>query len=139
MRTILSTLLLSLVFLTGSAQGISKQNTEQHNYVVMTKNVQQIHPILLAAEELKKEDGENFGVFEVIVCGKNIGDLTDSNKIEKLYERAEKLGVSIIACGFSLNRFKVEKSKLPEGMRVVENGILHSLNLQKKNYYSLDL
>ena len=139
MRTILSTLLLSLVFLTGSAQGISKQNTEQHNYVVMTKNVQQIYPILLAAEELKKEDGENFGVFEVIVCGKNIGDLTDSNKIEKLYERAEKLGVSIIACGFSLNRFKVEKSKLPEGMRVVENGILHSLNLQKKNYYSLDL
>ncbi len=139
MKTVFSTLLLSLFFVMGSAQSFSKLDTEKFNYVVTAKNTRQIHGTLLAAKELKKEDENGFGNFEVIFCGKEVGELTDPEKINEIYKRANQQGVEIIACGFSLNKFKVDRKKLPKGMRIVENGILHNLQLQTKNYINLEL
>lgn len=139
MKIVFSTILLSLFFVMGSAQSFSKINTKKFNYVVIAKNTRQIQGTLLAAKELKKEDDASFGNFEVIVCGKDIGELTNPDKINEIYKRANQQGVELIACGFSLNKFKVDRKKLPKGMRIVENGILHNLQLQTKNYINLEL
>lgn len=143
MKTIFSSLVLSLFFIAGSAQQSIKQSKAANqetifNYGVLTKNVQQLKPILLAAEALAKEDGKAFGNFEIIVCGKNIGDLTDLKSMEPFMKEAERLGASIIACGFSLKKFKVT-GELPKGVKKVDNGILYNLQLQKKGYLSLEL
>jgi len=111
----------------------------KNNYEVMTKKVPQLQPIIMAAEALKAEDGKDFGDFQVIICGKEIGDVTDTEKITGFIEKAEKAGVSIIACGFSLTKFKVDRTKVPKKLQVVENGILHNLQLQKKGYKSISL
>lgn len=139
MKTFFSTLIMSLVFVMGSAQSFSEQKSEQFNYLVIAKNARQINATLLSAKELKKEDGTNFGNFEVVVCGKDVGELTDPKKIDELYARSKQQGVSLIACGFSLNKFGVDRKELLKGMRIVENGILHALELQKKNYITLEL
>ncbi|MCM8570033.1 sulfur reduction protein DsrE [Gramella jeungdoensis] len=138
MKTILySSILLILTFFTGThAQA---QHHTKHNYVVLTKKVPQLQPILITAEKLKEEDGANFGNFEVIICGKEIGDVTDPSKIREFISKAEKLGVQLVACGFSLNKFKVDKKAVPKKMKVVENGILYNFQLQKKGYKSLSL
>lgn len=143
MKTMLSTLILSLIFMSGIAQEPLLQQEKPPkqavtNYVVLTKKVAQLKPILLAAADLAKEDGKNFGNFEIIVCGKNIGELADLKKIEPYMGEAKKLGVSIVACGFSLNKLKV-KSPLPKEMKIVDNGVLYNLELQKKGYLSLEL
>lgn len=144
MKTIFSTLLLSVFFIVGNAQQsrtnqISPLTQESNfNYVVLTKNVEHLKPILLAAEVLSKEDGKAFGNFEIIVCGKNIGELTDLKRMEPFMKEAQRLGASIIACGFSLKKFEV-KEELPKEMKTVENGILYNLQLQKKGYKSLSL
>lgn len=139
MKTIFSTLVLSIFFILGNSQDIYSQETNNQNYVVLTKKVAQLKPILLAATELKKEDGASFGNFEIIVCGKEIGDLTDMEKLQPHLEKAEKVGANIIACGFSLKKFNVDPKKLPKDMQIVNNGILHNLELQKKGYFSLSL
>ena len=139
MKTILSTLILSMLFIGGNAQQANAQKTEQQNYVVLTKKVEQLKPILLAATALAKEDGANFGHFEIIVCGKEIGDLTDLEKIQTHVQAAEKVGATIVACGFSLQKFKVDAQKLPKNIKIVENGILYNFELQKKGYLSLAL
>lgn len=139
MKTILSSFILSIFFIIGNVQQSISQETTKQNYVVLTKKVAQLKPILLAAKDLAKEDGPNFGNFEVIVCGKEIGDLTDIEKLQPHLEEAEKLGVNIIACGFSLNKFQVDPKKLPKDMIIIDNGILHSFKLQKKGYLSLSL
>lgn len=139
MKIVFSTILLSLFFVMGSAQSFSKLDTETFNYVVTAKNIRQIHGTLLTAKDLKKEDANSFGNFEIIVCGKDVGELTDPDKINEIYKRANEQGVELIACGFSLNKFKVDRKKLPKGMRIVENGILHNLQLQTKNYINLEL
>ena len=110
-----------------------------YNYVVITKNLDQLNPILLAAEALAKDDEKRFGNFEIIICGKNIGDLTDEKKMEGFMKQADMAKANIIACGFSLKKFEVDPDKLPKNMKIVDNGILYNLELQKKEYLSLEL
>lgn len=119
---------------------IAQQTTSgPQNYVVITKNVEQLKPLILSAEALKEEDGVNFGDFQVVICGKNIGDITDREKMQSHLENAKKHGVKIIACGFSMKRFGVDVNEVPDEMSIVDNGILHNLRLQKKGYKSLGL
>ncbi len=118
----------------------AQENTHtKNNYVVLTSKIAQLKPIILAAESLKSEEGNNFGDFQVIICGKEISDIADPTKIDTFIEMAQNAGVTLVACGFSLNKFKVEKSKVPAKMKVVENGILYNFQLQKKGYFNLSL
>ena len=112
---------------------------DKNNYVVLTKKVDQLKPILITAEALALEDGERFGDFQVIVCGQDISQLTDTDKMKGFVAQAEKAGVHLVACGFSMNKFKVDPKDIPQEMEIVENGILHDFQLQKKGYYSLGL
>lgn len=138
MKTIFySSIFLILALFTGN--NVNAQQDSKQNYVVLTKKVPQLQPILLTAEKLKEEDGADFGNFEVIICGKEIGDISDPSKIGEFIAKAEKLGVQLVACGFSLNKFKVDKEDVPKEMKIVENGILYNFQLQKKGYLSLSL
>lgn len=130
-----------LMFALFSTNNLSAQKTKKgtNNYVVLTNKIQQLQPIILTAVALKAEEGKSFGKFEVIICGKEIGKITDSEKISEFIDKAEKAGVQLIACGFSLNRFKVDKTKVPSKIKVVENGILYNFQLQKKGYKSITL
>jgi|SRR5690554_5825129 len=145
MKTILSTLILSFVLITGNAQKMSvsnisqKENSTVFNYVVLTKKVDQLEPIILAAAHLVKENEREFGNFEVIVCGADIVSLTDEKKMEQFLKRADEYKVQILACGFSLKKFEVDPNKIPDNVKVVENGILYNIELQKKGYLSLEL
>ncbi|PKD16171.1 sulfur reduction protein DsrE [Salegentibacter salinarum] len=116
-----------------------KHDTEKNNYVVLTKKIPQLQPILITAEELKKEDGHHFGDFQVIVCGQTVKGLINLEEMKKFTHRAEKAGVELKACGFSLKKFGVDPEKIPSEMEIVENGILYDFQLQKKGYFSIEL
>jgi intracellular sulfur oxidation DsrE/DsrF family protein len=140
MKTYLfSSLFLMLTLFSATNLKAQQLNSSTNNYVVLTKKVAQLQPIILTAEALKAEEGDAFGDFQVIICGKEIGDITDSEKMGEFIKKAEKAGVKLVACGFSLNKFKVDKTKVPKEMITVENGILYNFQLQKKGYKSLSL
>ncbi|QTY27673.1 sulfur reduction protein DsrE [Flavobacterium sp. CS20] len=140
MKTYIFSSIFLMLTLFGTLNTQAQQmNNDKNNYVVLTKKVPQLQPILMTAESLKAEDGDAFGDFQVIICGKEIGDITDTEKIRDFIVKAEKAGVQIIACGFSLNKFKVDKTKVPKEIEVVENGILYNFQLQKKGYKSISL
>lgn len=128
-------LLLSLIATPVNAQ----QQAEQQNYVILTKKLPQLQPIFLTAETLAQEDGANFGKFEVIICGQTVKELTDREKIQEYINKADKIGVELVVCGFSLNKFGVDRKAISPQLRTVENGILYNLQLQKKGYTSLSL
>ena len=134
-----SALLLLTFFISADLQAQNSQNNEKNNYVVLTKKIPQLQPIILTAEALKAEEGKAFGNFEVIICGQNIGDITDSEKINKFIEKAKKAGVQIVACGFSLDKFKIDRASVPDDIKIVENGILYNFQLQKQDYKNLSL
>ncbi len=112
---------------------------EQQNYVVLTKKIPQLQPIFLTAETLAQEDGNNFGKFEVIICGQTVKELTDKEMMQDYINKAKEQNVELVACGFSLNKFGVDRKDISPELRVVENGILYNLQLQKKSYTSISL
>jgi intracellular sulfur oxidation DsrE/DsrF family protein len=127
------------MFSTNHLKAQQTNTAGKNNYVVITRKVPQLQPIILTAESLKAEEGDAFGDFQIIICGKEIGDITYADKIDDFIAKAEKAGVQIIACGFSLNKFKVDKTKVPEEIEIVENGILYNFQLQKKGFKSITL
>lgn len=122
-----------------NAQTINKPAQDKNNYFVLTSNIEQLKPIILTAEKLAAEDDKNFGEFQVVVCGKTVQELADPVKMKQFVVMAEKNNVQLYACGFSLNKFDVDLSKIPKQFNVVENGILHGFQLQKKGFYSITL
>lgn len=121
---------------------ILSQNVSAHesrNYIVITRNIEQLQPILLTAEALAEEDGENFGAFEVVVCGKTVLELVHQENMHPWLKKAEEAGVQVMACGFSPDQFKVNPQNLPTQIKVIENGLLYSFQLQKKGYLSIEL
>ncbi|WP_108424830.1 sulfur reduction protein DsrE [Flagellimonas amoyensis] len=136
---ILSSILLMLTLFSTNKTQAQQMNKDANNYVVLTKKVPQLQPIILTAEALKAEEGNAFGDFQVIICGKEIDDITDAEKMGNFIIKAERAGVKIIACGFSLNKFKIDKTKVPKEIDIVENGILYNFQLQKKGYKSISL
>ena len=97
--TFIALFALLALFSTNDTQAQQIDN-DKNNYVVLTKKIPQLQPIILTAEALKAEDGTNFGDFKIIICGKNIGDITNPKKMKDIIEKAENTGVQLIACGF---------------------------------------
>ncbi|WP_188461527.1 sulfur reduction protein DsrE [Marivirga lumbricoides] len=134
---IINSLIILSVLLSIQTQAQNTKTTD--NYVVLSKKIAQLKPIILSAKALKSENEASFGQFVVVICGKEIGDITDREKMDGFIEMAKEANVQIVACGFSLSKFKVDPSQVPDEIKIVENGILYNFQLQKKGYYSLSL
>ncbi|TRZ42947.1 sulfur reduction protein DsrE [Robertkochia solimangrovi] len=140
MKTFIYYSILSLFTLVLATESKAQQSdTGKENYVVLTKKIEQLKPIILSAVALKAENETDFGDFQVILCGSEIGGITQAEKIGPFLQAAEAAGVEIKACGFSLEKFKVDTSKIPAEIETVENGILYYLQLQKEGYYNISL
>jgi intracellular sulfur oxidation DsrE/DsrF family protein len=134
---LIATLILSILGIsTLHAQDIPP---ELNNYLVLSKNIKQLKPVLLTAQELAIEDGEQFGEFQLIICGKTVTDIPNNSEFTELLAQAKLQNVKVVACGLSLKKFKVNQDQLPSQMSVVKNGILHSFQLKKKGYFTLTI
>ncbi|MEC7262203.1 MAG: sulfur reduction protein DsrE [Bacteroidota bacterium] len=141
MKHILTMALVAMTFMTGLSQ-VSAQTTynkEQHNYIVLTRKIPQLKAILLAADQLASDDGAKFGEFHVVICGQTVSDLTNLETMQPYLDMAKDKNIKLLACGFSLKKFGVDATKLPQEMGVVENGILYGFNLQKDGFLSITL
>ncbi|MFZ0489246.1 MAG: sulfur reduction protein DsrE, partial [Salegentibacter sp.] len=90
MKTIiLSSIALMLSFFSVNAQA-QTSTQKDHNYVVLTRKIPQLKPIILTAEALSEKDGDEYGDFQVVICGKTVTDLTDKGLMKPYLEQAEK-------------------------------------------------
>lgn len=133
-------IIISIFFFSGKNQLHAQHfNPEKNNYLILSKNIQQLKPILLTAEALKKEDGKDYGDFHVVICGKTVRNITENTKFKELLKKLKEKNVKVFACGISLNKFNIDKNKLPSNLNVVDNGILYALQLTKKKFITLTI
>lgn len=105
--------------------------TQQHtttDFVVLTPKIEQLEPILLAAQGLKTE-----GDFKIVLYGKEVTQLTNP-EFQKFIEWAEKANVRLAVCQMSLNLLKINPTTIPREIEIVDNAFLHTFQLQKKGY-----
>lgn len=120
-----------------SSQDINHPKVE--NYIVLTNNVQQIRAISNAAQMMKADSPSKFGKMEVVVCGKTVAEMTNSETMAPLLEAIEDGDLDVKVCGFSLKQQKVDSTQLPSQISVVENGIYYNFNKQYDGYNSLGI
>ena len=135
-------LLISVLFsvlISGNSFAQNPADSTIKNYTVLTSNIQQLKPIIMAAKDLESEDGNLFGAFKVVICGKTVTELIQKDKITPYLEMAEKNHVELYACGLSLKQFKANPKDLPKQIQVTKNGLLYIFQLQKKGYLSIEL
>ena len=114
-------------------------NPEQNNYLVLSKNIQQLNPVLLTAIDLAKEDGKKFGAFYVIICGKTVTEISKNEHFEALLKKAKAQNVTVFVCGISLKKFGIKPTELPNNIKITENGILYGFQLSKKGFIGLTI
>ncbi|WP_139958849.1 DsrE family protein [Flavicella sediminum] len=114
-------------------------NSKKNNYLVLSKNIQQLKPVLLTANELAKEDGKKYGEFYVIICGKTVKDISDNPDFNALLEKAKAQKVKIFVCGISLSKFNINPETLPSNLEITPNGILYGFQLIKKGFFTLTI
>ena len=114
-------------------------NPKKNNYLVLSKNIQQLNPVLLTANELAKEDGKTYGEFYVIICGKTVNDISNNSDFNTLLEKAKAQKVKVFVCGISLSKFNINPETLPSNLEITPNGILYSFQLTKKGFITLTI
>ena len=114
-------------------------NPNKNNYLVFSKNIQQLKPTLLTASELAIEDGDKYGEFHIVICGKTVIDIADNTKYNELLKQAKKQNVKVFACGLSLDQFNVSADQLPRDIETIANGILYGLQLTREGFTTLTI
>lgn len=135
-KFILSALIIFSALSTGR---VDAQESKKNNYVVSTVQVKQIIPILLTAAALAEEDGEDFGILEVIIYGATVKELTDISKMKNIMRQANQNIVIFKVCQIALDHYSVSLEDIPEEFQPVENAFTELLQLQRSGYFSIEL
>ncbi|ALJ04617.1 sulfur reduction protein DsrE [Pseudalgibacter alginicilyticus] len=134
---ILSTLFL---FILGTTTSQSQNSyPKKNNYLILSKNIQQLKPILLTAKELAKEDGKKYGDFYVIICGKTVNNIENNTDFISLLEKTTLQHIKVFVCGISLNNSNISADQIPSNLEITDNGILYGFQLIKKGFISLTI
>ena len=129
-----------LLLLVGTSQLYAQKiNSKKNNYLVLSKNIKQLKPVLLTATELAKEDGKKHGSFYVIICGKTVTEIADNPDFNTLLEKAKDQNVKVFVCGISLSKFNISPEMLPDTLEIIPNGILYGFQLTKKGFITLTI
>jgi intracellular sulfur oxidation DsrE/DsrF family protein len=142
LKKILSVVLLS-IFLIPSAYSQpveSKKQTqiqskESHDYALLVRKVNHLKAALKTVT-MMKDDGKTINHFEVVMCGKGVTQLNDNTD---LISKATQSGITLSACGMSLNKFAIEEDELPKGVGIVPNGLIRIFDLQQQGYQTIAL
>lgn len=123
----------------GTTAQAQEFNPQKNNYLILSKNINQLKHVLTTAEELVETDGEKFGVFHVIICGKTVKNIPNNNNFTQLLDKAKESNVKVLVCGLSLKQFDINPTELPKNLPVVANGILYGLQYTKKGFITLSI
>jgi intracellular sulfur oxidation DsrE/DsrF family protein len=140
----LTLFLLAGTFISTQAQPSTTENKtsaiqsdeQSNNYALLVRNYNHLRAAVKTVDMMTEDDPNAVNKFEVVICGKKI---TNINKHKSLINEAKQKGITLTACGMSMNNFSMDKEELPEGVGVEPNGLIRIFELQEKGYKTITL
>ncbi len=139
-------LFLTLFMFTGAlsqapAQPLSESNSpniekESENYALLIRNFNHLKAAVATIETMTEDNTNAVDNFEVVICGKQ---LTDINEHKSLVKKAQRKGLTLTACGMTMDNFSMAKEDLPDGVQVEPNGLIRIFELQEQGYKTITL
>lgn len=127
-----------LLMTTGIVQA-QMVNLKKNNYLVLSKNIQQLKPVILTATKLAEQDDNEYGEFYVIFCGKTVQNISKNKEFISLTKQAKEQNLKVFVCGLSLKKFGIDPNDIPNSIEVTENGILDGFQLTKNGFITLSI
>ena len=119
---------------------VNNNSSEKINNYIMTTGVANYVPVMImTAAEMKKEEGKQFGEFQIVIYGAAVKQFEDKVEGQKLIDMANKAGATIILCDLALKHFGISKESLPEGVKIIHNAFKYNLNMKNKGYTLLSV
>ena len=116
-------------------QKLTESDPEQ-DYAILIRKINHLNAALKTVRMMEEEDDNAINRFEVVICGKGV---TQLNNNADLVGKANQAGITLSACGMSLNKFSISRDELPQGVGVVANGLIRMFNLQEQGYKTITL
>lgn len=78
--------------------------------------------------------------FQIIVCGELVKEISQDAALQSIIKNAvTQHGLKVLVCGLSVEQLKVDKTLLPNEIKITRNGLIYMFGLQEKNYKSIVL
>lgn len=78
--------------------------------------------------------------FQIIVCGELVKEISQDAALQNIIKNAvTQHGLKVLVCGLSVEQLKVDKTLLPNEIKVTRNGLIYMFGLQEKQYKSIIL
>lgn len=78
--------------------------------------------------------------FQIIVCGELVKEISQDAALQTIIKNAvTQHGLKVLVCGLSVEQLKVDKTLLPNEIKITRNGLIYMFGLQEKNYKSIVL
>lgn len=139
-------LVASFMFLGYTVQPVYANNPEViistnkvNNYIMTTGVANYVPVMIMTAAEMKKEEGKQFGEFQIVLYGAAVKQFADKEVGAKLVKMAKEAGAKIILCDFALKHFGIDRESLPEGLEYIHNAFKYNLNMKNKGYNVLSV
>lgn len=135
-------LILATILLNSTVAFSQKENTgKRDNLLFLLRQTEHINQALKTVEQLQSNAKATIktGKIVIIVCGEAVTTLSTEAAKEWVSKIKSHPQVSILACGLSLDKFKISQNNLVEGIGYTRNGFIKAFELQKQGYLSVEL
>lgn len=138
MKRKIITLLLLMFSITAFAQ---EGSAKKDNLLFLVRNKEHVSQAIKTIADLQtcRESSVHPDKAVIIVCGEAVKSLAEPEALQWLSHLHGLEGVSILACGLSLEKFSVPPAKLVPGIGLVKNGLVKAFELQQQGYLSIEL
>jgi len=125
---------LSLLFCLIFSFVFSQENPVQIVFDVTTDNISTHQATIRHVKGMSRAYPDS--QFEVVMYSNSLEMALDSISTVKddIFQLAKKKNVSFVVCEGTLNRYKIEKSKLIQGIQTVPDGILQIIKRQQSGW-----
>jgi intracellular sulfur oxidation DsrE/DsrF family protein len=139
MKSLKIIMIILSIGLTFSSYG-QQQIVKDDNIVFLLRQPEHFAQAVKTVASLKQKNVSRIKPSKVVIilCGEMVKQLA-SEEMNRQLEMACTQGITVYACGLSLDKFGIDKSHLPSSVLYVENGLIKSLELQKEGYLSIEL
>lgn len=96
--------------------------------------------LLTALQTLSGESEIKASAASIVICGpKGVAVAMHGHEMEKDLIQAKNTGIDVAVCGLTLKEKNIDPASIIDSVRIVENGMVEILRLQKLGYYTVQL
>lgn len=114
---------------------------KKDNLLFLVRNKEHITQAIRTIRDMKtcRESSVVADTAVIIVCGEAVTSLAQPGAKNWVAEINSLDGVSLVACGLSLEKFNIPAASLVPGIGTIKNGLVTAFELQKRGYLSVEL